>query len=402
MPLYSYKVLTPENTYLEGQIQADSEHAVINKLQNMGYFPISTSVIDSNTSQKSVWFLNEKVSQKDVLILTQKLSITMKAGLSLDDALALQIETADSPAVKSMLEKVTLSIHNGATLSEAFSEYNVFDRFYLNTLHAGENTGKLDLVLGRLALHLKHAQQVKKQIITALTYPIVLMVVAVLTLWILLIYVVPQFQALFDDMGQTLPLPTQIVISIANITKNYGWVLIIALSFFIFSIKTLLKSQSHRRHIDNIILATPLISNIIIKREVGRFCRTLGTLLANGVPILKALNIISGSINNTIISKIVEETKDDVQKGHRLAESLSKSSIFPQVALHLIKVGEQTGELTTMLEQVTEIYDQELSDDLSRFLTLLEPLLIIGLGVIIAAIIISVLLAILALNEFAI
>jgi general secretion pathway protein F len=135
---------------------------------------------------------------------------------------------------------------------------------------------------------------------------------------------------------------------------------------------------------------------------VGRFCRTLGTLLANGVPILKALNIISGSINNTIISKIVEETKDDVQKGHRLAESLSKSSIFPQVALHLIKVGEQTGELTTMLEQVTEIYDQELSDDLSRFLTLLEPLLIIGLGVIIAAIIISVLLAILALNEFAI
>ena len=401
MPLYYYKALTADDKMLEGQMEAATENIVISKLQEMGYFPVSTQSAVEKESAKNVFFKKD-ISQLEVMLFTQKLAVTMKAGLTLDAALALLIETADSERLKSMLEKVTTAIHNGVALSDALQQHSTsFDRFYMNTLRAGEAAGTLDVVLARLTKHLERSRATQKSVQAALTYPVILMAVAAITLSILLVYVVPQFQALFEDMGQELPLPTQIVIALADGFKHYGWIAAIMIVALVFVIKKMMRDSEKRVPIDKLMLKIPLVSEMIVRLEVSRFSRTLATLLSNGVPMLNALNVVVGSLNNSVVRQLINTVKNNVQEGVDIAAALKKQPLFPPMAVQLIQVGEETGELVPMLEQVADIYDDELQDSIQRFLLLLEPLMIIGLGVIVAGIIISILLAMFALNDFA-
>ena len=401
MPLYYYKALTADDKMLEGQMEAATENIVISKLQEMGYFPVSTQSAVEKESAKSEFFKKD-ISQLEVMLFTQKLAVTMKAGLTLDAALALLIETADSERLKSMLEKVTTAIHNGVALSDALQQHSTsFDRFYMNTLRAGEAAGTLDVVLGRLTKHLERSRATQKSVQAALTYPVILMAVAAITLSILLVYVVPQFQALFEDMGKELPLPTQIVIALADGFKQYGWIAAILFVASVFMIKKMMRDSEKRVPIDKLMLKIPLVSEMIVRLEVSRFSRTLATLLSNGVPMLNALNVVAGSLNNSVVRQLINTVKNNVQEGVDIAAALKKQPLFPPMAVQLIQVGEETGELVPMLEQVADIYDDELQDSIQRFLLLLEPLMIIGLGVIVAGIIISILLAMFALNDFA-
>lgn len=402
MPLYHYKALSADDNVIEGQMEAATKALVITKLQDMGYFPVST-YLDSEQNKVSNGFFSKDISSSEVLSFTQKLAITMKAGLTLDKALALLIETADSERLKTVLEKVMAAVHNGLPLSDALQQYSTsFDRFYINTLRAGESAGSLDIVLARLAKYLERSRATQKNIQAALIYPAILVVVASATLLILLVYVVPQFQTLFEDMDKTLPLPTQIVIAIADGIKHYGWIAAIALIAVFMTIKQMLRDSKKRRPIDRLLLRLPLLSNMIIRLEVARFSRGLVTLLSNGVPMLAALNVVSESVNNSVIRQSITLVKNKVKEGKSIASTLKKDKVFPPMAIQLIQVGEETGELEDMLEQVADIYDDELQDAIQRFLTLLEPVLIITLGIAIAGIIISVLLAILALNDFAV
>lgn len=402
MPIFYYKALTADDDLVEGQMEAGSQSTVVSKLQSMGYFPISTEIEPAKTHAKTTLF-NKDISQADVRLFTQKLAIMMKAGLTLDAALVLLIETADSEQLKAILEKVMVSVHNGMTLSDALEQHSTaFDRFYMNTLRAGESSGALDIVLQRLATHLEQSYSIKKNVQSALIYPLILVAVSAITLLILLIYVIPQFQVLFEDMGRALPLSTQIVIAIADGIKSYGWLLAIALFALSFAFKKMLGDAKARYPFDKLVLTLPLIAAMVVRLEVARFSRTLATLLGNGVPMLSALTIVAESLNNTVIRQAVEQVKKDVQEGRALAASLHKQAVFPPMAVQLFQVGEEAGELTNILDQVADIYDDELKDAIQRFLTLLEPLLIIGMGIIIAAIIISILLAILSLNDFAV
>jgi len=401
VPLYYYKALTADDKMLEGQMEAATENIVISKLQEMGYFPVSTQSAIEKESAKNDFFKKD-ISQLEVMLFTQKLAVTMKAGLTLDAALALLIETADSERLKSMLEKVTTAIHNGVALSDALQQHSTsFDRFYMNTLRAGEAAGTLDVVLARLTKHLERSRATQKSVQAALTYPMILMAVAAITLSILLVYVVPQFQALFEDMGQALPLPTQIVIALADGFKHYGWIAAIMIVALVFVIKQMMRDSKKRVPIDKLMLKIPLVSEMIVRLEVSRFSRTLATLLSNGVPMLNALNVVAGSLNNSVVRQLINTVKNSVQEGVDIAAALKKQPLFPPMAVQLIQVGEETGELVPMLEQVADIYDDELQDSIQRFLLLLEPLMIIGLGVIVAGIIISILLAMFALNDFA-
>jgi general secretion pathway protein F len=401
VPLYYYKALTADDKMLEGQMEAATENIVISKLQEMGYFPVSTqSAIEKESAKKD--FFKKDISQLEVMLFTQKLAITMKAGLTLDAALALLIETAGSECLKAMLEKVTTAVHNGVALSDALQQHSTsFDRFYMNTLRAGETAGTLDVVLARLTKHLERSRATQKSVQAALTYPVILMAVAAITLSILLVYVVPQFQALFEDMGQALPLPTQIVIVLADGFKQYGWIVAIMIVALVFVIKQMMRDSEKRVPIDKLMLKIPLVSEMIVRLEVARFSRTLATLLSNGVPMLNALNVVAGSLNNSVVRLLINTVKNSVQEGVDIAAALKKQPLFPPMAVQLIQVGEETGELVPMLEQVADIYDDELQDSIQRFLLLLEPLMIIGLGVIVAGIIISILLAMFALNDFA-
>jgi len=401
MPLFYYKALTTNDELIEGQMEAGSQSAVVSKLQSMGYFPVSTEATLEERNIINAFFAKD-ISSIEILHLTQKLAIMMKAGLTLDAALILLVETADSVQLKVMLEKVMVSVHNGIALSDALEQHSsAFGRFYLNTLRAGESSGSLDSVLQRLATHLEQSQTIRKSVQSALIYPAILVAVAGITLLILLIYVIPQFQVLFEDMGKALPLSTQIVISIADGIRKYGWIALIALFALSLLLKKILADSHARFPFDKLILKLPLISDMVTRLEVARFSRTLATLLGNGVPMLSALTIVQESINNTVIQRAITLVTKEVQEGKALALALQKQTVFPPMAIQLFHVGEEAGELVGILDQVADIYDDELKDAIQRFLTLLEPLLIIGMGIIIAAIIISILLAILSLNDFA-
>lgn len=399
MPLFQYKALNTSDEVLEGQIEAVDEAAVISKLQDMGYFPVSTQLALAERQLQK----NKHISSSDILLFTQNLSVSIKAGLTLDVALLMLSDTTESKPLQKLLENVIAAVQNGVALSDALQQHSVsFDRFYINTLRAGETAGGLDIVLSRLADYLQRSQKTKKTIQSALVYPAVLVAVACITLLILLVYVVPQFQLLFEDMGQAVPLPTQIVIAVADFIKHYFVFVLIGAFVAYRLLKQRLNDDAKRESIDKWVLKLPLIADMVLKLQVTRFSRSMSTLLSNGVPMLTALNVVADSVSNIIIRKGLHKLKNEVQQGKRLAAGLKTHTAFPPLAIQLIKVGEDTGELTTMLEQVADIYDDELQQSVQRFLTLLEPILIIGLGIIIAGIIISVLLAIMSLNDFAV
>lgn len=399
MAIFIYKAITADNRDINGKIEATTEATAINKLQEMGYFPVSTSRIESEPRGNGSFCL----SDKEVIFFTQKLCVLMRARLTLDSALALIVKTSDSPKLKSFLENVAVSVHNGASLSDALSHYSgSFSSFYISTLRTGESAGAIELVLERLYKHLEHSQKTKKNIQAALLYPVILLSFACLTLLVLLVFVVPQFQSLFEDMGKALPLPTEIVFSIASGLKNYGLYAGLVCVLLVVMMKRAMKVDSVKRSFDTILLNTPIIRQLLTHHAVTNFSRTLATLLSNGVSLVTALDTASNSLPSLIFRESLLIVKNKVKDGMPLKDALRNFTTFPPVALQLIEVGEDSGELVDMLEQVSYIYEEELKDTTNRFLTLLEPLLIIVLGIIIAGIIISVLLAVLSLNDFAI
>ncbi len=406
MPLFRYRALTANGESIQGEMEAANKEAVISWLHENGQIPIETEKAGSSDSpnRKSSLFGSRKaLSQQDVNLITSKLAIMLRAGLPLDNALEMLVDLVDAGSGKQILERIRADVQNGAPLSEALQPYpQVFNKLYVNTLKAGEAAGAMDTVLERLADYLERSRELKETIKSALIYPAILFVVALFSLMILLIYVVPQFSDLFAGMDQAMPLPTAIVIGISEFIQSWWWAILFLMIAGFAGMKWLYQNPKTRRSIDKQLLKTPLISDLIKKIEVARFSRTLGTLTANGVPILNGLTIVSETVNNTVMAEALESVSDQLREGKGMARPLAETELFPQLAVQLIHVGEETGELEKMLNQLADIYDNEVKETVKRLLTLLEPALIIGLGIIIAAIIISILLAILGLNEFAV
>jgi len=406
MPLFRYRALNANGESIEGEMEATNKEAVISWLHENGQIPIETEKADSSDSfnRKTRWFGSKKaLSQQDVNLITSKLAIMLKAGLPLDNALGMLVDLVNPGPGRQILERIRADVQNGAPLSEAVQPYpQVFNKLYVNTLKAGEAAGAMDSVLKRLADYLERSHELKETIKSALIYPAILFVVAFISLAILMIYVVPKFSDLFEGMDQAMPLSTTIVIGISEFIQHWWWLILLFLIAGFMGIKWMYHNPATRRTIDERLLKTPLLSDLIKKIEVARFSRTLGTLTANGVPILNGLSIVSETVNNTVMAEALESVSDQLREGKGIARPLAETELFPQLAVQLIHVGEETGELEKMLNQLADIYDNEVKETVKRLLTLLEPALIIGLGIIIAAIIISILLAILGLNEFAV
>ncbi|MFK8068606.1 MAG: type II secretion system F family protein [Gammaproteobacteria bacterium] len=402
MPLFSYRALTANGESITGEIEAPNKDAVVSQLHEAGHIPISTEKVGNlnSSTTKSRRSRSKGLSQGEVQLITGKLALMLRAGLPLDHALELLSNLVSPGSGQQLLEKVRADVQNGAALSEAMSTYpETFNKLYISTLKAGETAGALDTVLERLDEYLERSRALKDTIITAMIYPLILLSVAIISIAILLIYVVPQFSSLYDGMGQAMPIPTAIVIGISSFVKKFWW-LILGLIFISYQgFKWILKKPFFRQKVDQKILKIPLISDLIKKVETARFSRTLGTLSANGVPLLASLNIVSDSVSNSVIADALTGVSDQLREGKGMAKPLSEANIFPQLAVQLIQVGEETGELEKMLNQLADIYDNEVQETVKRLLAFLEPALIIGLGILIAGIIISVLLGILGLND---
>ena len=404
MPLYSYKAINSQGEAEEGIKSAADQQALLAELQAQGFIPIRIE----NASERT--FLGIKIagsvirlSQKEILLLTGELATLLDSGLPLDRSLSVLIQlTEDNDKLSKLVVQVLEKVKGGASLADSLeSQTGVFSRFYLNMIRAGEMGGNLGDVLTRLAEYLERSQELKETVTTALIYPAILLVMSLASLFVMLTFVVPQFTEMFESSGQALPVPTQIVVALAEGLQAYWWVIALLVVISSSYMKTQLADPISKKVWDGRFLAMPLFGDILLHMETANLTRTLGTLLGNGVSILKALGIVRETATNTVIASLLEDAEEQLKQGQSMSDALVESERFPKLAVQMIKMGEETGRLEEMLLRVATIYDKQLRTSIQRMLALLEPALIISLGLMIAGIIVSILLAILSVNDLA-
>ena len=405
MALFEYKAVNVGGEVSEGELEAADEASLVRQLQADGLIPVRVSPVKGGLklSLKPARKSGAQISQKQITLLTRELASLLESGLTLDRSLQILLDLTNEPPLHHLLSSLQDKMRGGATFSTALEEQgNLFSRLYINMVRAGEAGGAMQAVMQRLADYLDRSAELRESIKSALIYPLILVAVAGLSVALLLVFVVPQFAQMFEDMGKALPLPTQIVIGAGNLLSGYWW-LLLGLGYGGYRLfRWRLRQPEVRQAWDRRLLAMPLAGELIIKVETARFSRTLSTLVENGVSLLKALSLVKDVISNRIIAEAVEAAADQLSHGKSLSEPLLEQGVFPRLALQMMRVGEESGQLETMLGKVADMYDQEVRATVQRMLALLEPLLIVGLGVVVAGIIMSILVAIMSVNQLAI
>ena len=401
MPAFQYKAATIDGEVVNGTLNGTSREQVIERLQSLGQTPIRVDEsAQPGRSRSPGRRRTRRITDQHIANATRELGTLLRAGLPLDRALSILATLSEGERMKQLLEEVREQVKGGATLADAMqAQQGVFSRFYLNLLRAGEAGGALEVVLERLAEHMEQSLELRDTLLSALIYPAILVFVALASIFILLGYVVPQFTELFEGVGQVLPLPTRITIAAGEFLQHYGWVALVLAVGATWLMRYQLAQPRSRYKWHARFLKLPLAGSIITKIEVTRFARTLGTLLHNGVPLLKALSIVKDTVDNQVIADGLERVASSLKEGQSLAAPLAEVARFPSFAVHMIRVGEESGRLEEILQQVAQVYERETRTTIKRALALLEPVLILVLGVIIAAVIISILVAILGINQ---
>ncbi len=405
MPQYRYKAVSPSGEMQEGDMDGQAQSAVVERLQGMGLIPIrveESTVKTAVASNGGSFFSKSRVTQEDVAVFTQEIATLLKAGLPLDRCLEILIGLSANEPVRQLMLQLREDVRGGAALSTAMeARQGVFTRFYLNMIRAGEAGGALDVVLQRLTEFMERSKELRDTVKSALIYPVILVGVSLLSVAILLMWVVPQFSQMFEESGKALPLPTQIVIAAGDGVRNYWWLMaLVAVGAYSWFMRQM-REPSSRYRWDKRVLKLPLIGDLVGKLEVARFSRTLGTLIGNGVTLVAALSIVKETLNNTVMSNALSEVVAQLKEGKGLGKPLMETGLFPKLAVHLVMVGEETGKLQDMLIRIADIYDREVHSTVKRMLSLMEPVLILGLGLVIGGIIMSILVAILSVNDLA-
>ncbi len=404
MPLFKYKAISSTGETEENIRDASDEQSLIKSLQSEGYIPISVTQANSRSFLGlGLGGKQNKLSQKDIGMFTGELATLLESGLPLDKSLSVLIDLTDeNERLSKLISKVLEKVKGGSSLADALEKQTgIFSKFYLNMLRAGEAGGNLGEVLTRLSEYLERSQELKDTVSTALIYPAILLVMSLASLFVMLTFVVRQCTEMFESAGKALPVSTQIVVALAEWLQKYWWLLIGAVVFASSYMKYQMADPIRKKKWDGIFLKLPLAGTIILHKETANVSRTLGTLLGNGVSILSAMVIVRETVDNLVLADAIQDAEVQLKQGKHLYDALHDKGIFPKMAMQMIKMGEETGRLEEMLLRIATIYDKQLRVSIARMLALLEPALIITLGLMIAGIIVSILLAILSVNDLA-
>ena len=404
MPAYVFKALDSSGKVIEDTRNADSEQSLIRQLQIEGYMPMKVSLdAPSSWSFKLQPKAKFRLSQKEILLFSRELSTLLQAGLPLDRALRVLMDlSGDNSNLNIVVSDILEKVKGGKNLSEALeSQDGVYSRFYINMIRAGEAGGSLEDVLDRLIEYLESSLELRNSVVTALIYPVILVTMSVGSIMLLLTFVVPQFTEMFESAGKELPIPTQVVVGVSEWLQSYWWLLLLLIVIAVYGMKFMVANPARKLSFDRNLLRMPLAGDIICHMETANLCSTLGTLLVNGVSLLTALTIAKGTVGNSSLSEVLVEAETNLRNGKGLSVALIESGQFPKMAVQMIKMGEESGKLEEMLLNVSETYAKELRITIQRMLAMLEPVLILGMGVVIAGIIISILMAILSVNDLA-
>jgi len=402
--LFAYKAVNSLGETEEGVRDAVDEQQLIATLQTEGYIPIRVVPAGAKSFLGlRLGIKQTKLSQKDIALFTGELATLLESGLPLDKSLLVLIDlTEDNERVTKLIGRVLEKVKGGATLADALEKQSgIFSKFYLNMIRAGEAGGSLGEVLGRLSEYLERSRELKETVSTALIYPAILLIMSLASLFVMLTFVVPQFSEMFESAGKALPVSTQIVVGLAEWLQSYWWMLVLGVILITGYMNLQMADPVKKKVWDGRFLKLPLAGTIILNKETANISRTLGTLLGNGVSILAALVIVRETVDNLVLAAAIQDTEEQLKQGKNMSDALLEKGIFPKMAMQMIKMGEETGRLEEMLLRVATIYDKQLRVAIQRMLALLEPALIISLGLMIAGIIVSILLAILSVNDLA-
>ena len=399
MPHYRYKAVTSAGEIIEGVIDAADRQAVVDRLHAQGSTPIRAEEAAGRPVRSLSLFgrRRRRLDPTTVMHATRELATLLRAGLTVDRAFSVLAEISDDDAVRAFLDEVLRSVRGGATLADALVPHKEsLPPYYIGLVRAGEAGGALESVMTRLAEALERAQALRESVRSAMYYPAFVLIMSVLTLVVLFTLVIPEFRPMFEDSGHAMPASLAAIIAISDGLKAYWWAIVAALLVVILGIRQYVGTPEGRQRIDRGILRVPLAGDLVTKLEVARFSRTLGTLLANGVMVLNALSITAEAISNRSIAEALMSLSNRLKRGEGLAAPLTETGIFPRLAVQLVQVGEESGQLEEMLLRVADIYDEEVKRTLQRLLAMLVPVMTICIGIFVAGIIATMLTAILS------
>ncbi|HXG18334.1 MAG TPA: type II secretion system F family protein [Methylomirabilota bacterium] len=393
MAIFRWQGVGPRGETVQGEMEASSAEAVMARLRTQRIRPLPDRIQEKgkgfNREIKLPSF-GSGVKPKDVVIFTRQLATMIDAGLPIVQALEILGQQTPNPTFAKAIKKIKQDVEGGDTFSTALSKHpKIFDNLYTNMVSAGEIGGILDTILNRLSAYMEKALKLKSKIKGAMIYPISIVTVAVGVTAVLLIYVIPVFADLFSSFGKALPLPTQIAINLSYVTIAYLKHIIAAIIGIIFGVRTFYRTEKGRLAIDGMLLKLPIFGDLIRKAAVARFTRTLSTLLSSGVPVLDALYITGKTAGNKVVEQAVLASRQTISQGKTLVEPLTESGVFPPMVCQMINVGETTGALDAMLSKIADFYDDEVDNAVANLTSLMEPLVIVFLGVVIGGLVIA-------------
>ncbi len=403
MPVFTYQATNRSGKLIQGKMEASEKQHVVAVLQNQKFLPIRIELEKKIFAKfQDFSFVNpfNEASQKDISIFTQQLSTLLKSGITLDRSLLILGELAEKKKVGNIIEGVRKNVHSGSAFADALSKYpKIFSKLFISMIKAGEAGGVLELVVERLSDFMEKTQKLKSNIQSAMVYPILLTLVGGSAVIILMVFVIPKFAKIFIDGGHTIPTPAAILLALSSFITSYWWGILLLIVLSGKMLNLYVRIPAGKLRWDNLKLKTPLIGNLITKIEVSRFCRTLGTLIASGVPILQSLLIVKEVINNAVIAQSMSNIHTGIKVGRGISGPLKECNTIPPLAIHMISIGEEAGNIEEMLFKIADIYDKDTEISIKKIISLIEPLMILIMGGIVGFIVLSLLTAIFSINE---
>lgn len=415
MPVFEYSGLTEAGKNVRGLKDAESAKALRTLLRKEGVFVTESRAADPGAAASGKAssgtglsrevdlskFIGGGVSAQELAVATRQLSTLVGAGIPLADSLTALVEQVEHPRLKRILGTVKQKVNEGSSLADALAEHpKAFSTLYINMIRAGESSGALDVVLQRLADFTENSAQLRNKLLGAMLYPLIMVIVAILIVGILFVVVIPKVTKIFEDMNATLPWTTRLLITISSFARDYWYLVLIGAPLLVLGFRRYIRTPRGRAWFDRTQLRLPVFGELVRMLAISRFAKTLATLLSSGVPLLISLEIVKNIVHNTVLSKVIEDAHDAIREGESIAAPLKRSGQFPPLVHHMIAIGEKSGQLEDMLQNVARSYDSQVDMRIAALTSLLEPLMIVVMGAGVAFIVFSILMPIMNLSNF--
>ena len=415
MPIFQYKGINAKGKPVEGLEDADSPRALQATLRRQGVFiteykektgagggKAAVQAVEKKTASRDVKLkgLFQRVKPTEVAEITRQMATLLRAGVPVVESLAAIGDQLENPKLKEVISQVRQDVKEGMSLSGACQKHpKVFTDLYGNMVRAGESSGALDVVFERLAEFTEAQVRLRGKVTGALAYPVIMMVLGAGMMGLMMVFVIPKMTEMFTDMGAELPMMTKIMVGISEGMRDYWWLIILVMLGIRYLFRRWLNTEKGRLSWDGFMLRAPIFGKLVRLIAVSRFARTLGTLMGSGVPLLSALSIVRNVVNNAVLAKVIDGARDEIREGANISEPLERSGEFPPMMVHMIRIGEKIGEVEGMLNNTADAYDQQVEARISTLTSLLEPLMIVAMGVVVALLMFSILMPMMQMNE---